>query len=143
MTDTEILDQYNQATQDAITLDYSRWSFQQRQAKLSDNHDLWQQERDRTLARQQSDNAQTRRKYLDGLEAAKAEKQRELDAVIELDLAPEKRRLQNEWLANNPNFTASDFEQKAWHLLKENLIEQRRAEAFEIEKQRVASRYAL
>lgn len=146
MTDLEkIKQQVEQAAQDAITLDYSKWSFRQRQAKLSDNHDLWQQERDRTLVRQQSENAELRRKYLDGLEQQRKAKQAETDAAIELDLAPEKRRLQNEWLANNPNETVADFEKKAWHLLKENLIEQRKTEAMnaEIQSQLSSGRYSL
>jgi hypothetical protein len=145
MTDAEIQNQINQATQDAITLDYGKWSFQQRQAKLPTDHDLWKQVRDRTIARQQSDNAEAGRKYQAKLEAAKAEKQRERDAAIDLELAPEKRRLQNEWLANNPTQTAADFESKAWHLLKENLIEQKSADIMnaEIQSQAATGRYSL
>jgi len=62
-----------------------------------------------------------------------------------LQLADEKRRLQNEWLANNPNQTAADFEKKAWHLLKENLIEQRRNDALsaEIQSAQASGRYSL
>jgi hypothetical protein len=124
MTDEQIKQQIAQAEQDEVTLDYTKWSFQQRQAKLPTDHKLWQIERDRTLARQRSDNAEAGRKYRAKLEAEKAEKQREHDAEIDLELAPAKKRLQNEWLAAHPNETAAGFEKKAWHLLKENLIEQ-------------------
>ncbi len=143
MTDQELKQQISQSEQDAITLDYTRWSFQQRQLKLSDDHNQWQQQRDAVLRRQQSDNAQTRRKYLDGLEQQRKAKQAETDAAIELDLAPEKRRLQNEWLANNPGQTAADFEKKAWHLLKENLIEERKNEAINAEIKSASGRYSL
>ena len=143
MTDEQTKQQIAQAEQDEITLNYSKWSFQQRRLKLSANHNLWQQERDRVLARQQSDNAEAGRKYRATLEAAKAEREREHDAQIDRELEPQKQRLKREWLANNPNQTAADFEKKAWHLLKENLIEQRNAEAFEAEKQRAAGRYSL
>ncbi len=113
-----------QTQQDAITLDFSAWSQQRTRAGLSNNHGLWQDQRDDVLARQQSENAELRRKRLAGLEAAKAEKQSERDAVIDRELEPQKIRLRNEWLANNPNLTPTDFESKAWHLLKANLIEQ-------------------
>lgn len=91
-----------------------------------------------------AENAAARARYLAKLDGDRKAKQAEHDAEIELQLAPEKRRLQNEWLANNPNETAADFE-KNWHLLKENLIEQHNAEAFEAEKQRQmeSGRYSL
>ncbi len=143
MIDKELEQSIAQAEQDAITLDYSKWSFQRRQAKLSTDHDLWLAVEAETLARQQSENAEVRRKYLAKLEAAKAEKRRESDAELDRELEPQKQRLMRDWLANNPNFTAADFEKKAWHLLKENLIEQIKAEAFEAEKQRLSSRYSI
>jgi preprotein translocase subunit SecD len=136
MTDEQIKQQIAQSEQDIITLDFTKWSFQQRQANRPTDHELWQQERDRTLAKQQSENSQLRRKYLAGLDEEKAERQRERDAEIDLELAPTKKRLQNEWLANNPTQTAADFEKKAWHLLKENLIEQRNADSLSAEIQR-------
>ncbi len=136
MTDAEIQNQINQAEQDAITLDYTKWSKQKREAKLPDAHSLWQIERDETLARQRSSNAETRARYNIKLEAERAAKKADADAQTEIQLQPEKRRLQNEWLANNPTQTAADFEQKAWHLLKENLIEQHNAASLEAEKQR-------
>jgi hypothetical protein len=136
MTEQDIKQQIAQSEQDIITLDFSKWSAQRIQAKLPNDHNLWQIERDRTLARQQSDNAEARRKYLAKLDDEKKARQAETDAQTEAELQPEKRRLQNEWLANNPTQTAADFEKKAWHLLKENLIEQRNSESFEAERQK-------
>jgi hypothetical protein len=145
MTDSELKQSIAQSEQDNITLDFTKWSAQRIQAKLPNDHDLWQQVRDRTLARQQSDNAETRRKYLAKIDGDRKAKQAETDAQIELSLAPEKKRLQNEWLANNPTQTAADFEKKAWHLLKENLIEQRKTEAInaEIQSQSATGRYSF
>ncbi len=144
MTEQEKIRQSMAQTEaDNINLDYTKWSFQQRRANLPYSHQEWEQVRERTLARQQSENVETRRKYLDGLEQQRKAKQAEMDAAIELELAPEKRRLQNEWLANNPTQTVADFEKKAWHLLKENLIEQRNADSFnaEIQRQKASGLY--
>ncbi len=132
-----------ESEQDQITLDYSKWSFQQRQAKLSTDHDLWKQQRDAVLARWQSNNDETRRKYLAGLAAEKTAKQAERDKQIDTELEPTKQTLMREWLANNPNETAADFEKKAWQHLRTNLVEQRNNEAFELERQRASVRYSL
>jgi hypothetical protein len=131
--------QIAQAEQDIITLDYSKWSFQQRQANRPTDHNIWQIERDQTLQRQQSENSELRRKRLAKLDEEKAERQRERDAETDLALAPTKKRLQNQWLVDNPTQTAADFEKKAWHLLKENLLEQRNADSFDAEVQRQAA----
>jgi hypothetical protein len=125
MTDTEIREQNAKAEQDAITLDYSKWSDQRRRAELPTDHSLWQQERDKVLARQQSDNYKAGLKYQATLEAANAEKQREHDARIDRELEPQKQILMREWLANHSYQTEADFEEKAWQHLRQNLIEQR------------------
>jgi hypothetical protein len=134
-----------QSEQDNATFDYDKWSFARRQAKLSTDHDLWKQERDAVLARWQTNNDETRRKYLAGLENEKTAKQAEADARIDARLEPQKQFLKREWLANNPNETAADFEKKAWVHLRENLLEQRRNETFEAElqSQRSTGRYNL
>ncbi len=134
-----------QTERDAITLDYSKWSQQRTRAKLSNDHTLWQEQRDHVLARQQSENAEARRKYLSGLEATKAEKQREFGAQVDAELEPQKQTAMREWLANHPDQTAADFEKKAWHLLRENLIEQRNTEVLESTKRQMqaSGRYSL
>lgn len=145
MTDEQIQQQIAQAEQDAVTLDYGKWSFQQRQSKLPDNHDLWKQTRDAVLERRQRDNETARHNHLNKLENERKAEQSATAAKIDLELEPTKRRLQNEWLANNPNETAADFEKKAWHLLRENLIEQRNADIMNatIEAQAATGRYSL
>jgi hypothetical protein len=113
-----------QSEQDQITLDYSRWSQQRIGAKLSNDHNLWKEQRDDVLARQQAHNAETRRKYLDGLEAAKAEKQSQRDAEVDAELEPAKQTLMRGWLADNPDRNEADFNKLAWKYLKQNLVEQ-------------------
>jgi len=145
MTEKELQQQIDRAMQDATTLDYTKWSYARRQAKLSDDHSLWQIERDRTLARQRSDNNEARARYNTKLEAERAAKKADADAQIEAALAPEKRRLQNEWMVNHPDKTAEDFNKSAWIHLRENLIEQRKNEAMnaEIQLQSATGRYSL
>jgi hypothetical protein len=141
MTNEEKIKQQSEA--DSVTLNFDRWSLERRQLKLSTDHDLWKRERDAVLARWQANNDETRRKYLAGLENEKAAKQAERDKQIDTELEPTKQTLMREWLANNPNETAADFEKKAWQHLRTNLVEQRNSEAFELERQRASVRYSL
>ncbi len=114
-----------QTEQDAITLDYSKWSFQRRRAGLSTDHDLWKDQRADVLARQQAENTVIRQKYLAGLEAKKAEKQAEHSAEIDRELEPTKHRLMRRWLADHPDKNEADFNKLAWKYLKQNLVEER------------------
>jgi hypothetical protein len=97
------------------------------------------------LWRQKAHAEAGKRKRTAEREAERLTAQAKLDAEVELSLAPEKKRLQNQWLVNNLTRTPSDFEKKVWHLLKENLFEQRKNEAFEAElqSQRASGRYSL
>jgi hypothetical protein len=63
-----------QTQQDQITLNFSAWSQQRSRAGLSKSHDLWLEQRGDVLFRQQAANAESRRKRLAGLEAAKTAK---------------------------------------------------------------------
>jgi hypothetical protein len=142
MTDEQkkIQESMAQIEADNINLDYSKWSFERRRAGLPFTHELWQNARDQTLARMKAENAFLRGKYLAGLEAARAEKQRENDAEIDRELEPQKQRLMREWLVNHPNETADSFGKKAWIHLRQNLIEERNADAFhaEVERQKAS-----
>ncbi|MEP7037381.1 MAG: hypothetical protein ABI891_03470 [Acidobacteriota bacterium] len=89
--------------------------------------------REKTLAQFERDNEAARASHLDSLETQRKAKQAESDAQIDLELEPEKTRLQNEWLFANPNETAADFEKKAWRHLRANLIEQRKKDAINAE----------
>jgi hypothetical protein len=145
MNETELKQSIAMAQQDAETLDYSKWADRQRQSKLPTNHDLWQRERDNVLARQQSDNAESRRKYLASLESARKAKKAETDAELDQQLEPQKQMLMREWLANHPDKTTDDFNKSAWIHLRENLVEQRKAVAVNAEllAQQATGRYTL
>jgi uncharacterized membrane protein YccC len=117
MTDDQIKQQVKQslaqAEADIIALDYSKWSFERRRAGLPTNHDLWQDARDQTLARQQSDNAEVRRKYLAKLDDEQKARQAERDAENKpKQIAAEaslKSSLKASYMAN-PAATDEDFE---------------------------------
>jgi len=133
MTQAEINERHEQQMQINTTLDYTKWSAERRRSGLSTDHDLWQKERDYVMREQHTSNIETRRKRLAGLEAAKAEKRREHEREIDAELLPTKLRLKRDWLANNPTFTESDFESKAWVHLRQNLVEERAEAAREAE----------
>ena len=124
MTDEQIKQQIAQSKQDIITLDYSKWSLERRRAGLPTNHDLWQDARDQTLARQKSDNAEARRKYQAGLEADKAAKQAERDAENKPKQIAAEARLKSSLKASymaNPAATDEDFERDYPQLKSEYL----------------------
>jgi hypothetical protein len=145
MSEIELKQSIAMAQQDATTLDYSKWCEQRRQAKLSTDHREWQKERDHTLARQQSDNAGTKRRYLDKLDDDRKAKKAETDAELDRQLEPQKQTLMREWLANHPDKTTDDFNKSAWIHLRENLVEQRKAAAVNAEMlaQQATGRYTL
>jgi hypothetical protein len=122
MTDLEKMEWQTQ--QDQITLDFSKWSQQRTRAKLSNSRDLWEEQRDDVLARQQAENTVIRQKYLNGLATAKAEKQAEHTAEIDQSLEAKKQQLMRQWLADHPDKNEADFNKLAWTYLRQNLIEQ-------------------
>ncbi len=145
MTEKELQNEIDRAKQDAITLDYSKWSFQQSQAKLPNDHTLWQQKRDRVINQQKSDNDATRASYLQDLENKKAERQHTDDAEIDRQLEPQKQTLMREWRANHPGKTTDDFNKPAWIHLRQNLIEQGNADAMnaQINSLKSSGRYSV
>ena len=124
---------FEQAEQDIITLDFTKWSQVRRKAGLSQDHGLWQTERDRTLARQRIDNAAARNRRMTAENQTKAEKQKLDDIALDAELEPTKLRLRREWLAANPDRTEAEFEAKSWPLLRQNLVEQQRQDALQRE----------
>ncbi len=122
MTDLEKMEWQTQ--QDQITLDYPAWSQQRTRAKLSNSRDLWEEQRDDVLARQQAANAVIRQKYLNGLATTKAAKQAEHNAEIDQSLEAKKQQLMRQWLADHPDKNAADFDKLAWTYLRQNLVEQ-------------------
>ncbi len=128
ITKEEVAKSMAQIEADNINLNYSEWSFERRRSGLSTDHDVWKQARDQTLARQQSENAELRRKRLASLEADKAAKQAERDAENKpKQIAAEaslKSSLKASYMAT-PAATNEDFERDYPQLKSEYL----RAEA--------------
>ena len=141
MTDNELQSEINQAQQDAITLDFSKWSFQQRRAGKPFDHQSWQTARDAVLSRQRWDNATARNQRLSQEQAAKDAKAREHETQIDAELLPKKLRLKRQWLADNPTFSEADFESKAWIHLRANLVEERTDAGREAELKRQLSTF--
>jgi predicted RecB family nuclease len=116
----------------------------ERRQRIAD-HKQWQLDQQREQTRRELDNAETRRKYLAGLEAEKAEKAKLADIALDIELEPQKQMALRQWLADHPGKTSTDFDKSAWPYLRENLI----AERAESERQatiaeaRESGRYAL
>ena len=115
------------------TEEFYKWQDIRRTAGLSMDFASWEKARDLALWRQKAHAEEGRRKYLAELEAERAKKQAKSDASIELELAADKKRLQNQWLVDHPGKTESDFNKEAWHLLKANLIAERADAQMELE----------
>jgi hypothetical protein len=107
------------------TSDFYKWQDIRRTAGLSMDFASWTDARDSALARQKADVEAGKRKRTAELEAERLAEQAKLDASIELELAADKRRLQNQCLADHPGKTEADFNGQAWHLLRSNLLAER------------------
>ncbi len=105
--------------------------------------------REETERREQAgrdrENSRVRGEYLAGLEAKKAEKRAAVDAEVDQAIAPERGRLEREWIANHPGKSGADFAKHAWPQLRPTIIEGReeaQREALRREMQ-ASGRYAL
>jgi hypothetical protein len=99
-----------------------------------------QDEADEAAARKRS-NDETRRQYLAGLEAQRAEERRASAEAWEEAHAAERNRLQREWLVAHPDRSAEDFITRAWPKLKENILERERLEYIEATKAKMLIQY--
>ncbi len=107
--------------------------------RIIDHNQQQEQERLAQLARDRS-NAETRRKYLAGLDAEKAEKRKLHDIATDLELEPQKQTLRRQWLVDHPGKTSAQFESGAWPLLRENLITERTQRAYEATSEEIQNR---
>ena len=81
-----------------------------------------------------AENQRLRNNYLAGLAAKRAADTAENEARLEAALAPERIRLERQWLADHPDRTRADFLARAWPQLRQNLGDERAAEHFEEQK---------
>ena len=98
-----------------------------------------QREADEAAAARQAEadaqeNERLRDRYLAGLAAKRAADAAENDARLEAALAPERTRLERQWLADHPGHSAEDFRRRAWPQLRQNLGDERAAQHLEAEK---------
>ncbi len=136
MTQEEINKKHAAQLEFNTVTDYTKWSFERRQRGLSTDHDLWKKERDYAQLERHMSNNETQRKHLAGLQEKRDAEARAIEWRIDEELLPKKLRLKRQWLADNPTFTESDFEAKAWIHLRQNLIEERAESAHEAELKR-------
>ncbi|MEJ7862360.1 MAG: hypothetical protein WKF90_12085 [Pyrinomonadaceae bacterium] len=115
------------------TSEFYKWQDLRRTAGLSMDHESWEQARDSALWRQKAHAESGKRQRTADLEAERLAEKAKADASVELELAADKKRLQNQWLVDHPGKTEADFNKEAWHLLKENLIAERDAAQMEVE----------
>lgn len=85
-------------------------------------------------------NAASLKARLKEIEAQKEAEREAADALVEQSLAPDKARIRRQWLAQDPVRTELQFNSHAWPQLRLNLIEDRRAAAFEAEKESMRAR---
>ncbi len=104
---------------------------------------LREQERHQAALDRANEEARTRR--MADMEAAREAKRKEADALVEKSLAPDKARVMREWLAQDAARTEAQFNSHAWPQLRLNILEEKRAVAFEQqkEKMRASGRYTL
>jgi hypothetical protein len=105
--------------------DFATWQYKRKQKNLLATHDEWvsHKQYNESESRRLNDEAKQRRRAR--VEAELRADKAQTQQTVELELAADKKRLQNQWLVNNPTQTPADFEKKAWHLLKENLVAER------------------
>ena len=92
-------------------------------------------------AQRQEDIAENERlgaRRLAALAAERAAAEAEQDDRLESALAPERDRLQRQWLADHPDLTPEDFRRRAWPRLRENLGDERAVEHLEAQKRALA-----
>jgi hypothetical protein len=136
MLNDEEIAEMNGVLQDvADTSDFYKWQASRFVDKLPMDHESWEKARDSALWRQKAHAAAGKRNRTADLEAERLAEKAKSDASVELELAADKRRLQNQWLADHPGKTEAAFNREAWHLLKENLIAERADAQMQIEMQ--------
>ncbi len=124
---------FRQILQNEIdTSDINKWQNQRRTDGLPYDWQSWKDARERALSELKTSAEYSARKHRADIDAKRIAEAEESERLA---LEPEKRRLKNEWLANHPDKTPKDFEEKAWQPLRENLIEQRENDALEAEMQ--------
>jgi len=81
-----------------------------------------------------AENERLRNNYLAGLAAQRAADEAANNDRLEAALAPERTRLERQWLADHPGHSPEDFRRRAWPQLRANLGDERAAQHLEAQK---------
>lgn len=100
-------------------------------------HEAEQREAAEAEQERKDANAAARTTYLANLDAAKRARAEEEEARIEESLTPDRERERRRWLAEHPDKDAASFYHHAWPQLRLNILEARKAAAFEAETARL------
>jgi hypothetical protein len=103
----------------------NRMSSQRPYEQYRREREQWERQQAADLDAARAQNQKARDAYLKGLEDEKTEKAARDLAALDAELAPDRTRLQREWLAINTGKTEQDFLRHAWPHLRANLVEQR------------------
>jgi len=125
--------------------DYYSYATRQAIARQRAEREAWEEQQREEQAERVRDNAATRQRYLAGLEARRAEVAGRREDAIDAALAPAKERARRDWLIANPDKDAAAFEDAAWPLVRQNLIEDDRQQAVATTaaRMRASGRYSL
>jgi hypothetical protein len=110
------------------------------------DHAARSSEQEREQAARDATNAAAVKARLASIEADREAERAAADAIDEQSIAPDKARVMREWLSQDASRTESQFNQKAWPQLRLNILEEKRAAAFEQQKERMRAnrgRYTL
>ncbi len=122
---------------------------QRRQERVLDEQRKEREQREQQERADQDErvrhNAETRRQYLATLEEKREGERRRAEAEVDRQLEPEKQRARNEWLANHPYQTPTDFENTWKQFLRPNAVENLERQAYEATKQalRATGKYSF
>ena len=102
-------------------------------------------QREREAQERERSKEESRQRWLLKLEAEEEEKRKVAEARLEEQLAPERERAMRQWFIDHPGKTEADFIKYAWPQLRQNIVEDRRRELLETEreKMRTSGNYQL
>ena len=90
------------------------------------------EEERRKLEARRAENRQAQEAHRASLAAQQAAERQRHEAKLDAELAPRKEQLKRQWLVDHPEYGPADFERRAWPLLRQNLIEDRREHLYSL-----------
>ena len=118
---------------------YGSYQTQQALARQRAEREAWEEQQKEEQEERVRANTKARETYLSGLAKQKAEVVQRHEAATAAALAPAKERARRDFLIANPGRDAADFEKVAWPLVRQNLLEDEKAQALEATKTQLRS----